>query len=991
MNSDNNNEKKKQKLKLALTIAMKYFSKIFIIFGLLLFGVALVSSLGYFIVHEFNGPEKQYDYRIENKLKEDENGVAQTEEMDDRNQIIRDFYTYFGFKSQYQVNDKGELIDFDHPDAVKDEYGRENQFTLSPNMLYALDKYVYDGDFKYPEQFVKPVNADLKEFKLKDLTDKDGLLTAESKIRNHKNNKPTGETEKSVRDYGLGTIFKYTTFTTHKLVKGVYNKKDIIDPVTGEIKTVNIEPEAFEIHIPGTEQEIHLIDKVLCFAGEATFSYQEEPLKIGGFTETASENESDTSDKIIIGYANQEKTTTNQNGETVTVMERVPLYKYRDTSDPNGGIYEVKPNPVDMQKDDKGLRYFYDYFRYFDTYLPADVMKDFNLEGRIDYSSKIFDDGNQSQISESDLNGGQAQTGFDAQKAQEFAIGNALSSDAVKRTMQYLPIFKKYGQEFGVDPYILVAMVAQESGGNANLNKDGLVQINFAAGHSITATDASGQKQSLNISNSDKKNPDIAIKWMAMFMKNNMDMWNGDVLKAIQTYNFGSGTMRRLHKMFPTEAANGSWTNPRIIEQVRSAQWPGSRSANYKCCPEIRKGSGRVVGDTCYLQNVLRYYGGNNQEFKDKLNSTGGFVNQVTNMIQGLGIKFIDIVKSLIPERGEEYPIIEYQDSIDEFKADDIRKEAKTLEQSLLFSATDLSEKSIWDEGFLTSLANDLIKGDGSMVGPFAGQGGWLPPLKTVDRISSPFGWRIHPVLKTRKFHSGVDLPKPTGTPVYATKEGKVIQAGNKGNSYGIHVMIDHGGGFVSIYGHLSSVDVKAGDMVQGGQLIGRVGSTGRSTGPHLHFEVRQNGKAIDPTDIVNGKAIEAVPNPLTNMPANADKAQKLETLARSKIGADYVWGAVGPDTFDCSGFTSWVYRNALGMEITRTTRSQIEQGRPVSRAELQKGDLMFWNTVGTATHVSIYLGNGQFIHASTSRGVRIDSINSKYYGPRFHSGRRLI
>lgn len=116
-------------------------------------------------------------------------------------------------------------------------------------------------------------------------------------------------------------------------------------------------------------------------------------------------------------------------------------------------------------------------------------------------------------------------------------------------------------------------------------------------------------------------------------------------------------------------------------------------------------------------------------------------------------------------------------------------------------------------------------------------------------RISSRFGSRYHPVLKRRRMHDGLDIPKPYGTPVYPARSGRVIDAGwNEG--YGQLVIIKHNNGETTRYGHLSKITVKVGDLVQRGKtLIGRVGSTGISTGPHLHFEVRdKNGKAVNPT-----------------------------------------------------------------------------------------------------------------------------------------------
>jgi murein DD-endopeptidase MepM/ murein hydrolase activator NlpD len=112
--------------------------------------------------------------------------------------------------------------------------------------------------------------------------------------------------------------------------------------------------------------------------------------------------------------------------------------------------------------------------------------------------------------------------------------------------------------------------------------------------------------------------------------------------------------------------------------------------------------------------------------------------------------------------------------------------------------------------------------------------------------LTSDFGMRTHPVLGGRRNHKGVDLAQPTGTPVYATADGIVSRA-EPFSSYGNYIQIEHGGELQTRFGHLSGFAVAAGEQVHKGQLIGYVGSTGRSTGPHLHYEVRVAGAAVDP------------------------------------------------------------------------------------------------------------------------------------------------
>ncbi|HTB52135.1 MAG TPA: M23 family metallopeptidase [Ferruginibacter sp.] len=118
---------------------------------------------------------------------------------------------------------------------------------------------------------------------------------------------------------------------------------------------------------------------------------------------------------------------------------------------------------------------------------------------------------------------------------------------------------------------------------------------------------------------------------------------------------------------------------------------------------------------------------------------------------------------------------------------------------------------------------------------------------KDLTRIASGFGMRIDPVYGTPKMHKGLDFAAPIGTPIYATANGTIAEAGYNEGGYGNHVVINHGYGYETIYGHMVKVKVHAGERVTRGEIIGWVGSTGKSTGPHCHYEIHINGEAVDP------------------------------------------------------------------------------------------------------------------------------------------------
>ena len=130
-----------------------------------------------------------------------------------------------------------------------------------------------------------------------------------------------------------------------------------------------------------------------------------------------------------------------------------------------------------------------------------------------------------------------------------------------------------------------------------------------------------------------------------------------------------------------------------------------------------------------------------------------------------------------------------------------------------------------------------------------------IKPVKNEDltRMASGYGYRSDPFTKARKFHRGMDFTAPRGTPVYATGNGVVKRADRRSSGYGRHVRINHGFGYTSLYAHLYKYVVKRGQKVKRGDLIGFVGSTGRSQAPHLHYEIIKDGKRVNPLNFYYG------------------------------------------------------------------------------------------------------------------------------------------
>lgn len=142
-------------------------------------------------------------------------------------------------------------------------------------------------------------------------------------------------------------------------------------------------------------------------------------------------------------------------------------------------------------------------------------------------------------------------------------------------------------------------------------------------------------------------------------------------------------------------------------------------------------------------------------------------------------------------------------------------------------------------------LAGRGLSAAGTATLPRGGKPPAYAPLRSY-RLTGGFGYRTHPVTGQRAFHAGIDMAAPAGTPVLATQAGSIGYADWAGG-YGLAIRVDGAGGYSTIYGHLSGIAVAPGAFVSAGQVIGYVGSTGRSTGPHLHYEVRRGNGVIDP------------------------------------------------------------------------------------------------------------------------------------------------
>ena len=190
-----------------------------------------------------------------------------------------------------------------------------------------------------------------------------------------------------------------------------------------------------------------------------------------------------------------------------------------------------------------------------------------------------------------------------------------------------------------------------------------------------------------------------------------------------------------------------------------------------------------------------------------------------------------------------------YDNLTDEYLANEAEEEAlrkEIMEAQAAYEAALSAEEA----ARLAQQNQNNVAGSGSASNVTPGTSGFVSPLSSAY-VTCAYGWRIHPIWGDRRFHSGVDLAASQGTPIYAIAAGTVTTA-TYGDANGYYVSISHGNGYGSVYCHMTNYIVSVGDSVSQGQVIGYVGSTGWSTGPHLHFEIHVNGSAVNPMDYIS-------------------------------------------------------------------------------------------------------------------------------------------
>lgn len=247
----------------------------------------------------------------------------------------------------------------------------------------------------------------------------------------------------------------------------------------------------------------------------------------------------------------------------------------------------------------------------------------------------------------------------------------------------------------------------------------------------------------------------------------------------------------------------------------------------------------RFIGDPSV--KLLR---SQNEDLRDELQRLNEKVGSISQQMTALEKRDNDVYRSIF----EAQPIPDSMRAREAEKAEEIAK-VEGLPESRILYAIDTTLQKLQARIAAQKRSYTELIGLVSNKEQLLAATPAIQPVSNQDlsRIASGFGYRIDPVYKTIKLHAGLDFAAPQGTPIYATADGTVKEAGFSDGGYGNHVIINHSYGYETVYGHMVKVKAREGQKVRRGEIIGYVGSTGKSTGPHCHYEVHKNGQKLDP------------------------------------------------------------------------------------------------------------------------------------------------
>lgn len=793
------------------------------------------TSLSFFASNEDDGQTKAY-VDNENIVDVNADGSYIVSDMSNANAACKAYYQYLAEHSVWQVSDEGELIKPEDKGSKSDFFRRDNEFYLEPDLLYSMNRYVFNDIYVYPEAFMKPVPYD-EEYKLLPITDENGKISVSSKVLD-KTGVPTEEEQKSITDYGLASVLSYTTFVEATNLEGTYIKEDYYDETERRVLQREIN-EPFSINIKSEQHDV--LDKVVTYAGSISYEYTPITSKISSVTEGESENEADAVNKIkydtavINTYSAHPVIQVNRprryatdlealkrmceaegyeiDGEVGADGEMIPtvisrsydLYKYRSDA---SGIYSHGVNPSTKDVQDMGNTYLYNYLYHFETYKPM-VQRTYETFRQM--TSKANTEAYQR-----------------ASKPYNYQPSNA----EVETWLQEVgPIATKIMEETGVTASVTLGQAIKESGAFPNSSKLALDYNNW---YGIKQGSWEGAVCYFDTQERAADGSVYTVRgeaWCAfedieqcMYWRAEMLWWERykNCIGVIEPYE--CAYLIASDGWCTDDAESYAESIANIVEMYDlerfNTEWNGE-------IPEFASDGGAV------------------ESFDPKLGKTTSTLNDYDKM---LFQNFVHAVDNTEGNVNYEY----YYHALSTSEINEMLRLTETYINGTTMTQETMSGAShLWQKNYLTNLA-DKDHNYTDMVSVAIGSAksfeemDIIYPLPTDEiAITSRFGPRNTGIQGASRNHLAIDIGCPSGTPVYAMADGTVTYAGNNGGR-GNTITISHGLNAEGLevqteYLHMSSLSVSVGDTVQMGQVIGVSGNTGVGSGPHLDFRIAVN------------------------------------------------------------------------------------------------------------------------------------------------------
>ena len=672
---------------------------------------------------------------------------------------------------------------------------------------------------------------------------------------------------------------------------------------------------------------------------------------------------------------------------------------------------------------------------------------------------------------------------------QVLSIGAKKDAQNVLKALKYLPIFEKYGRIYGIDPYLLVAKSATESGGNPNSNNGaaiGLMQIE----NTVTKVEAFNHEtksvEKVNVVRGNLFDPDYNIKIGTMEMAEKAKQAQYNILAGIQGYNYGTGGLRSTIQYYLSggtfSGARGEINTEQVNAYLASnhvgwltALYPGDLPNESKYS-ELNSSDGKHSARTWYsytgyktygqgggtpvhLDRVLKHYPGpgspwvmdENGQIHSVDGTSTGYVGGSSSAIGAFNSFLSSNWSTILDKKDILFPWAEALDRYLYYGKKGNYNNLKTEELIPVNNKKFFANMTSLDEDIILSMMFALNQGNYLSKYDYMGEAEWKAMYNQL--LSSPTGktWDdkwigfnsedvfgkdldtlgtlfdsasgINPVI-SRKFgllkniytddktdelthynetNFGIDITVPEGTEVLALDSGTIIGV-EKDRSilgrYGNYIKIKYNSKTIMIISNLDSIDkkIKKGATVSKGTVLGKTGGKCKSfKDGDLHIELLYNGEFINPEWIIT-REMKGFEDPIqgnNNGGVVCDTGQTSGGIAGdgsyvdtalAQVGKPYVWGATGPDSFDCSGLVYYSMKQH-GIDIVRTSKEQRKETSRITFEQLQRGDLIFrhgqWNdyTADTSshtnvTHVMIYIGNNQYVHApSSGKNVEVKDL----------------